>query len=263
VAINVGGTIVRFPGPEDHLRLFCLHLLSHGAWRPLWLCDVAAAFEARPSGFDWDYFFSGGPLRSRWTLSALDLAEALLGITLQDVPRHGVEVRTPSWIRSAVLRQWGTKRRHREPLMHHLRAQTESVKVSATAGLIPSWQPLKFEDRSTDFRDFPSSCSIAPDVWLTLMLHFFRQFSRLVCRRWCEHLSACCVVRRRAEGRRGEWMMGSDTPVPGEKANPDPLPRKPYQSPKLTIYGDIREITQTSTAMGMKMDMITGMSKTG
>lgn len=39
-------------------------------------------------------------------------------------------------------------------------------------------------------------------------------------------------------------------------------PRKPYQRPKLTIYGDLREITQTSTVSGMKMDMTTGMSKT-
>jgi hypothetical protein len=41
-------------------------------------------------------------------------------------------------------------------------------------------------------------------------------------------------------------------------------PRKPYQRPKLTIYGDLRQITQTTSAMGRSIDMTTGqMNKTG
>lgn len=39
-------------------------------------------------------------------------------------------------------------------------------------------------------------------------------------------------------------------------------PRKPYQRPKLTIYGDLREITQTAAAKGRTNDMTTGMNKT-
>ena len=40
-------------------------------------------------------------------------------------------------------------------------------------------------------------------------------------------------------------------------------PRKPYQRPKLTKYGDVREITQAGPRMGKTNDMITGMNKTG
>jgi hypothetical protein len=40
-------------------------------------------------------------------------------------------------------------------------------------------------------------------------------------------------------------------------------PRKPYQRPKLTRYGDVREITQAGPRMGKTNDMITGMNKTG
>jgi hypothetical protein len=49
-----------------------------------------------------------------------------------------------------------------------------------------------------------------------------------------------------------------------EQVPPDPnRPRKPYQQPKLQVYGDLREITQ-SHATGMKMDggMGGGMNKT-
>jgi len=31
---------VRVLAAEDHLALLAIHLLKHGAWRPLWLCDV-------------------------------------------------------------------------------------------------------------------------------------------------------------------------------------------------------------------------------
>jgi hypothetical protein len=37
--------------------------------------------------------------------------------------------------------------------------------------------------------------------------------------------------------------------------------RKPYRRPELRVYGDLREITQTTSAMGSKMDMSTGMNK--
>ena len=36
--------------------------------------------------------------------------------------------------------------------------------------------------------------------------------------------------------------------------------RKPYRSPKLTVYGDLRDITQTSMSSGTVMDAVTGMN---
>ena len=53
------GIQVRTVGPEDQLRHLCVHLLRHGAWRPLWLCDVAAAVESADVNFDWDYCLRG------------------------------------------------------------------------------------------------------------------------------------------------------------------------------------------------------------
>src|SRR5262249_28369141 len=44
-SIDLGGTSIRVPSAEDHLRLVAIHFLSHGAWRPVWLCDIAAMLE--------------------------------------------------------------------------------------------------------------------------------------------------------------------------------------------------------------------------
>ncbi|HYG80182.1 MAG TPA: nucleotidyltransferase family protein, partial [Pyrinomonadaceae bacterium] len=51
--VVVGGGRVRLMSEEDHLRFLSIHLLRHGAWRPLWLADVAAALETRAESFDW------------------------------------------------------------------------------------------------------------------------------------------------------------------------------------------------------------------
>ncbi len=34
--------------------------------------------------------------------------------------------------------------------------------------------------------------------------------------------------------------------------------RKPYRSPRLTVYGDLREITKASATSGNVMDMVSG-----
>lgn len=101
-----GGTIARVFGVEDHLRLLALHLLGHGAWRPLWLCDVALALETRPAAFDWDYFLSGERRRTGWVACTLVLAHQLLEARLEGVPAS-LSRRLPAWLVPAVLRQWG------------------------------------------------------------------------------------------------------------------------------------------------------------
>jgi len=118
---TVGEMEVRVLGPEDHLRLLCLHLLDHGAWRPLWLCDVAAAVESLPAGFDWDYFRRGSARRADWTTCALVLAHHLLGARLDRAPAALGARALPSWLVPAVLRQWALGDPHREPLLHRLR----------------------------------------------------------------------------------------------------------------------------------------------
>ena len=37
--------------------------------------------------------------------------------------------------------------------------------------------------------------------------------------------------------------------------------RKPYRRPRLTVYGDLRTITQTTNRDGPSTDMTTGMNK--
>jgi hypothetical protein len=96
---------IRILASEDHLAFLCLHMLRHGAWRPLWLCDVAAALESRPAGFDWNLCLGGGR-RSGWVKSALVLANQLVGARLIDTPVAASSHRLPRWLVREVLRQW-------------------------------------------------------------------------------------------------------------------------------------------------------------
>lgn len=52
--LRLGGVDVGVLSAEDHLCILCLHLLCHGVWRLLWLCDIAAALELRSPAFNWD-----------------------------------------------------------------------------------------------------------------------------------------------------------------------------------------------------------------
>lgn len=101
-----GGSRVRVLGEEDHLRLLCFHLLRHGAWRPLWLCDVAAAFESRGEAFDWGLLLGGSRRRANWVMSALGLAQSLLGANAEGTPAARAGRSLPRWLAPAVLERW-------------------------------------------------------------------------------------------------------------------------------------------------------------
>src|SRR5262249_52114635 len=60
---------IRILGAEDHLAFLCLHMLRHGAWRPLWMCDIAAELESRPDGFNWKVCL-GRRRQSGWIMCA-------------------------------------------------------------------------------------------------------------------------------------------------------------------------------------------------
>jgi hypothetical protein len=122
--VGVGDTEARTLSPEDQLRFLCQHLLDHGAWRPLWLCDVAAALDSRPAAFDWTYFLEGGRHRSDGIICALVLTHQLLGARLDDTPLARKCNDLPGWFVAAVVRRWGAGYHHREPLIHHLRQRT-------------------------------------------------------------------------------------------------------------------------------------------
>jgi hypothetical protein len=132
VLVTLHGVGVRLLGPEDHLRLLALHMLGHGAWRPLWLCDLAAAIEARPPGFDWSWLLHGDVRRTDWVVCGLALAEALLGADLQGarLPAR----RLPRWLVPAVLSEWehidaDTPQGARRPMLSYLASPSGWMKA--------------------------------------------------------------------------------------------------------------------------------------
>jgi hypothetical protein len=77
--VSLGEEKIRVLGDEDHLRILCLHLLRSGAWRPLWLCDVAVALESCAADFDWDRCLTSDRKVAEWVTCTIGLAQQLLG----------------------------------------------------------------------------------------------------------------------------------------------------------------------------------------
>lgn len=113
--VRVGGIDVSVPGEADHLRLLCLHWLRHHAWRPLWLCDIAAALECRRADFDWDVCLRGNARQAEWIICALALARQLLGAAIDDAPTAVSGRRAPRWLARAVLKQWQLPSKQHRP----------------------------------------------------------------------------------------------------------------------------------------------------
>ena len=122
--VSLGEAEIRVLGPEDQLRLSCLHMLYHGVFRPVWLCDLGMVLESLPSDFDWDYFLHGRHRNSDGVLCALGLAHRLLGANLpQDAPLALREAHLPGWLIPSVLEQWGKMEHYMYslPMAFHLR----------------------------------------------------------------------------------------------------------------------------------------------
>jgi len=103
---RVGNAVFRVLGPEDQLRVLCTHLLRHGAWRPLWLCDVAAAVESRPVSFDWKRCLGADKRQADWVACAIGLAHLLLEARLDDTPVARRAEHLPAWLVNRVMRNW-------------------------------------------------------------------------------------------------------------------------------------------------------------
>jgi hypothetical protein len=100
-------TEVRILGVEDQFRHLCLHLMRHGGWRPLWLCDVAVMLESLPADFDWGYCLWGDRWRSDWVHCAIGLAQELLGAELRSLTLPPRQEPVPPWLVASVLESWG------------------------------------------------------------------------------------------------------------------------------------------------------------
>jgi hypothetical protein len=112
--VAVGGSVAHVLSPADHLRLVSLHALAHGAWRPLWLCDVGALVEA--GGIDWELCLAGSSRRAGWVTSAVAAARELLGADLWTAPAAVRSARLPTWLTPALLDAWGARYQSRQPI---------------------------------------------------------------------------------------------------------------------------------------------------
>jgi len=106
--VSLGDARVRVPSHEDHLRILCLHFLRHGAFRPLWLCDIAVAVETRAADFDWKICLGKNARRADWIACSIGLAHRLLGANIDDTPVANRAKTLPVWLISNVLKQWET-----------------------------------------------------------------------------------------------------------------------------------------------------------
>jgi hypothetical protein len=106
VVRRCGELPVRCLGPSDHLRLVIRHLLRHGAWRSLWLCDVAALIEFEP--LDWSRVLDGPDTMTSWMVATVRLARDLLGARVPDSAPESLRSGPPSdWLVTALLGAWG------------------------------------------------------------------------------------------------------------------------------------------------------------
>jgi hypothetical protein len=119
---------VRVLGLEDQLRILCVHMLRHGAWRPLWVCDVGAAVESRPADFDWTSCLGRNRRRADWVACAIGLAHQLLGADVEDTPVASRAKCLPSWFIPSVLKQWGAHYRHRVHMQIYFRDPIGALK---------------------------------------------------------------------------------------------------------------------------------------
>lgn len=126
--VACGDDHVRVLSTEDHFALLAIHLLKHGAWRPLWLCDLGVLLESISSDFDWDVCLGKDKHRANWIVSATGLAQQILDSSIKD-PKIAERARAvPAWLVNCVLEQWETPfagaqapQRHRAPIKSYLR----------------------------------------------------------------------------------------------------------------------------------------------
>lgn len=118
---------IRVLALEDQLRLLCLHFLRHGAWRPLWLCDVAVMLESLPEDFDWELCLRGSTRAAGQVALVSRLAVLLLDARVPDLPPPIRAARLPAWLIRATLAQWGSRydRYAGMPLRDHLRLRRD------------------------------------------------------------------------------------------------------------------------------------------
>jgi hypothetical protein len=103
---RIGTVEVRLLCAEDHLRILSTHALKHGMCRAIWLCDIGAAVESRPAGFDWDKCLGENRRVAGWVRCAIALAGRLLDARIDSTPAASRMHLLPRWLISQVLKSW-------------------------------------------------------------------------------------------------------------------------------------------------------------
>jgi hypothetical protein len=103
--VDLDDQAIRILSAEDHLALLAVHLLKHGGWRPIWLCDIAASIESVADDFDWRICLGNTRKRGKWISVAIALAENLLDADTGRLPAV-VRSKLPAWVGKSVIRQW-------------------------------------------------------------------------------------------------------------------------------------------------------------
>ena len=126
-SVECGDQQIRVLSPEDHFALLAIHLLKHGAWRPLWLCDLAVLLESS-GNFDWNLCLGKDARCENWILAATGLAQTLLNASIGEKEIAVRAERIPVWLKQQVLKQWETPFAymqspfsHRAPISFYLR----------------------------------------------------------------------------------------------------------------------------------------------
>lgn len=94
--VTIDGATIAVPASADHVLMSAWHMFKHGAWRPLWLCDIAALLEAAPE----ESPPVEEPYASYWSVAA-GLTATMLAADVE--PRQA-----PAWVRRTLAEEWGT-----------------------------------------------------------------------------------------------------------------------------------------------------------
>jgi len=117
---RLGEAEFRLLGSEDQLRILCTHFLRHSAWRPMWLCDIAAAVESRSASFDWERCLGSDQRQADWVACAIGLAHQLLEARVDDTPAAHRAKRLPRWLVRDVMKNWDRPFPERYPPLSYL-----------------------------------------------------------------------------------------------------------------------------------------------
>jgi Uncharacterised nucleotidyltransferase len=175
---------VRILSAEDHLRLICIHLLKHGGWRPLWLCDVALAIESRPDDFDWEYCLGRNRKNANWITSTIGLANHLLGARIDDLPVATEANRLPHWLARYVLKLWESPQprnhiwmlRYKSPMASYLRRPSGAIEDLRSRWPNPIEATIRMNGTLNEWSRFHYQLSYC----LLRSAHFLRDLPRML-----------------------------------------------------------------------------------